>query len=100
MDKRIFKTKEALLRALTQQVVDRHLNSDMFLWDQIAVADDVEDILKRSAEIEADLKKREINLDEYLDKDIDDDDWDHLMTELLVIYFDWAFISVHYTWND
>ena len=90
MDKRIFKTKEALLRALTQQVVDRHLNSDMFLWDQIAVADDVEDI----------LKKRKIDLDEYIDKDIDDDDWDHLMTELLVIYFDWAFISVHYTWND
>ena len=100
MDKRIFKTKEALLRALTQQVVDRHLNSDMFLWDQIAVADDVEDILKRSAEIEADLKKREINLDEYLDKDIDDDDWDLIKTELREIYFDWTFISVHYTWND
>lgn len=100
MDKRIFKTKEELLKSLTEEVVNAHLNSDMLLWDQIADADDVEDILKRSAEIEADLKKREINLDEYLDKDIDDDDWDHIKTELREIYFDWTFISVHYTWND
>ena len=100
MDKRIFKTKEELLKSLTEEVVNAHLNSDLLLWDQIADADDVEDILKRSAEIEADLKKREINLDEYLDKDIDDDDWDHIKTELREIYFDWTFISVHYTWND
>lgn len=100
MDKRIFKTKEELLKSLTEEVVNAHLNSDMLLWDQIADADDVEDILKRSAEIEADLKKREINLDEYLDKDIDDDDWDHIKMELREIYFDWTFISVHYTWND
>lgn len=100
MDKRIFKTKEELLKSLTEEVVNAHLNSDMLLWDQIADADDVDDILKRSAEIEADLKKREINLDEYLDKDIDDDDWDHIKTELREIYFDWTFISVHYTWND
>ena len=100
MDKRIFKTKEELLKSLTEEVVNAHLNSDMLLWDQIADADDVEDILKRSAEIEADLKKREINLDEYLDKDIDDDDWDHIKMELREIYFDWTFISLHYTWND
>lgn len=100
MDKRIFKTKEELLKSLTEEVVNAHLNSDLPLWDQIADADDVEDILKRSAEIEADLKKREINLDEYLDKDIDDDDWDLIKTELREIYFDWTFISVHYTWND
>ena len=100
MDKRIFKTKEELLKSLTEEVVNAHLNSDMLLWDQVADADDVEDILKRSAEIEADLKKREIDLDEYLDKDIDDDDWDHIKTELREIYFDWTFISVHYTWND
>lgn len=100
MDKRIFKTKEELLKSLTEEVVNAHLNSDMLLWDQIADADDVEDILKRSAEIEADLKKREIDLDEYLDKDIDDDDWDQIKTELREIYFDWTFISVHYTWND
>lgn len=100
MDKRIYKTKEELLKSLTEEVVNAHLNSDLLLWDQIADADDVEDILKRSAEIEADLKKREIDLDEYLDKDIDDDDWDHIKTELREIYFDWTFISVHYTWND
>ena len=100
MDKRIFKTKEELLKSLTEEVVNAHLNSDLLLWDQIADADDVEDILKRSAEIEADLKKREIDLDEYLDKDIDDDDWALIKTELREIYFDWTFISVHYTWND
>lgn len=100
MDKRIFKTKEELLKSLTEEVVNAHLNSDMLLWDQVADADDVEDILKRSAEIEADLKKREIDLDEYIDKDIDDDDWDHIKSELREIYFDWTFISVHYTWND
>lgn len=100
MDKRIFKTREELLKCLTEEVVNAHLNSDMLLWDQVADADDVEDILKRSAEIEADLKKREIDLDEYLDKDIDDDDWDHIKSELREIYFDWTFISVHYTWND
>lgn len=100
MDKRIFKTKEELLKNLTEEVVNAHLNSDMLLWDQVADADDVEDILKRSAEIEADLKKREIDLDEYLDKDIEDDDWNHIKTELREIYFDWTFISVHYTWND
>lgn len=100
MDKRIFKTKEELLKSLSEEVVNAHLNSDMLLWDQVADADDVEDILKRSAEIEADLKKREIDLDEYLDKDIEDDDWDHIKTELREIYFDWTFISVHYTWND
>ena len=100
MNKRIFKTKEELLKSLTEEVVNAHLNSDMLLWDQIADADDVEDILKRSAEIEADLKKREINLDEYLNKDIDDDDWDHIKMELREIYFDWTFISLHYTWND
>ena len=100
MNKRIFKTKEELLKSITEEVVNAHLNSDMLLWDQIADADDVEDILKRSAEIEADLKKREINLDEYLNKDIDDDDWDHIKMELREIYFDWTFISLHYTWND
>lgn len=100
MDKRIFKTKEELLKSLTEEVVNAHLNSDMLLWDQIADADDVEDILKKSAEIEADLKKREIDLDEYLDKDIDDDDWNQIKTELREIYFDWTFISIHYTWND
>ena len=100
MDKRIFKTKEELLKSLTEEVVNAHLNSDMLLWDQIADADDVEDILKKSAEIEADLKKREIDLDEYLNKDIDDDDWNQIKSELREIYFDWTFISVNYTWND
>lgn len=47
MDKRIFNTKEDLLKSLTEEVVNAHLNSDLLLWDQVADSAEEKEAIKQ-----------------------------------------------------